>query len=227
MASVADHPAPVPRDQGGPLANRHARSQVPGDVGGELGQGELALLAQAPGAAPELGAVFLVCLHHQPVKIGCEWLTSRWSLTPTPFRGAGPLSGCQGCCGARAPAGGPAPRRYPADGIPRRPVCSSRRAALTSGPTRRRRAIAGWTCTRMAHWLQGYPACAGVLHGRPGLRRLPVAACWASPARRNVISSPVRHIVRRIAPTARYNGALYQPHQLSLADTPRHEQLQS
>jgi Icc protein len=47
-------------------------STVPGQVGGRLGAGELALLdallerREAPHA--------LVCLHHQPVPIGCAWL---------------------------------------------------------------------------------------------------------------------------------------------------------
>ena len=47
-------------------------SSVPGEVGGHLGAGELALLDGLLSEAPELHA--LVCLHHQPVPVGCAWL---------------------------------------------------------------------------------------------------------------------------------------------------------
>ena len=47
-------------------------STVPGQVGGRLGAEELALLGQLLDEAPALHA--LVCLHHQPVPIGCAWL---------------------------------------------------------------------------------------------------------------------------------------------------------
>jgi Icc protein len=47
-------------------------SAIPGEVGGELGAGELALLDRALGEEP--GCPALVCLHHQPVPIGCAWL---------------------------------------------------------------------------------------------------------------------------------------------------------
>jgi 3',5'-cyclic-AMP phosphodiesterase len=49
-------------------------SQVPGQVGGGLGAPELALLEQALLSAQELNLHTLVCLHHQPVVIGCDWL---------------------------------------------------------------------------------------------------------------------------------------------------------
>jgi 3',5'-cyclic-AMP phosphodiesterase len=49
-------------------------SQVPGQVGGGLGAVELALLEQALLSAQELGLYTLVCLHHQPIVIGCDWL---------------------------------------------------------------------------------------------------------------------------------------------------------
>ncbi|MEZ5502763.1 MAG: 3',5'-cyclic-AMP phosphodiesterase [Halioglobus sp.] len=49
-------------------------SQVPGQVGGELGETELALLDEALGSAAGQGLNTLVCLHHQPVPIGCGWL---------------------------------------------------------------------------------------------------------------------------------------------------------
>jgi Icc protein len=49
-------------------------SQVPGEVGGELGAQELDFLEQGLRQAQEQGLYTLVCLHHQPVKIGCGWL---------------------------------------------------------------------------------------------------------------------------------------------------------
>ena len=49
-------------------------SQVPGEVDGRLGEAELARLeeALANGAAENLHS--LVCLHHHPISIGCDWL---------------------------------------------------------------------------------------------------------------------------------------------------------
>ena len=49
-------------------------SQVPGEVGGELGTSQLAFLASAleQGRSDDLHT--LVCLHHQPVAVGCAWL---------------------------------------------------------------------------------------------------------------------------------------------------------
>ncbi|MEZ5570692.1 MAG: 3',5'-cyclic-AMP phosphodiesterase [Halioglobus sp.] len=49
-------------------------SQVPGEVGGALAESELALLESALQGAQEHSMHTLVCLHHQPVEIGCEWL---------------------------------------------------------------------------------------------------------------------------------------------------------
>jgi len=49
-------------------------SQVPEQVGGALGAAELALLEQALQSAQEQRLHTLVCLHHQPVAIGCVWL---------------------------------------------------------------------------------------------------------------------------------------------------------
>jgi Icc protein len=49
-------------------------SQVPGEIGGELGAGQLALLEAALQAAAAEGLHSLICLHHQPVPIGCRWL---------------------------------------------------------------------------------------------------------------------------------------------------------
>ena len=49
-------------------------SQVPGEVAGRLGPEELDALDAALAAAREGGLHSLVCLHHQPVEIGCEWL---------------------------------------------------------------------------------------------------------------------------------------------------------
>jgi len=47
-------------------------STVEGEVGGHLGAHELALLERLLAAEPRRHA--LVCLHHQPVAIGCAWL---------------------------------------------------------------------------------------------------------------------------------------------------------
>jgi Icc protein len=49
-------------------------SQIVGHVGGELGEAELMLLERSLAAAQEEGRHTLVCLHHQPVAIGSEWL---------------------------------------------------------------------------------------------------------------------------------------------------------
>ncbi len=49
-------------------------SQVHGQVGGGLGAAELELLEQALQFAQEQAIYTLVCLHHQPVVIGCDWL---------------------------------------------------------------------------------------------------------------------------------------------------------
>jgi len=47
-------------------------STVPGEDGGHLGAGQLALLEQALADHPDLHA--LVCLHHQPVPVGSAWM---------------------------------------------------------------------------------------------------------------------------------------------------------
>jgi Icc protein len=49
-------------------------SQVAGEVGGELGPAELALLENALDTARDEDLYTLVCLHHQPVAIGTAWL---------------------------------------------------------------------------------------------------------------------------------------------------------
>lgn len=49
-------------------------SQLPGEVGGHLGDDEIARLEAALGAADEAQLNTLVALHHQPVPIGCTWL---------------------------------------------------------------------------------------------------------------------------------------------------------
>lgn len=75
MATVADSPLRLGREiRLGHWQVVMLDSQVPGEVGGKLGPGELALLADALDAAADEGLYSLVCLHHQPVKIGCEWL---------------------------------------------------------------------------------------------------------------------------------------------------------
>ncbi|KGE03714.1 3',5'-cyclic-nucleotide phosphodiesterase [Pseudohaliea rubra DSM 19751] len=49
-------------------------SQIPGQVGGRLGDEELARLEAGLEAAAGAGLFTLVCLHHQPVPVGCAWL---------------------------------------------------------------------------------------------------------------------------------------------------------
>jgi Icc protein len=60
-------------------------SQVPGEVGGELGPAELAFLEEALAAAVKDELYSLVCLHHQPVKIGCEWLDEQMVADASEF----------------------------------------------------------------------------------------------------------------------------------------------
>ena len=49
-------------------------SQIPGKVEGLLGEDELARLDQRLQAASTEGLYTLVCLHHQPVKVGSRWI---------------------------------------------------------------------------------------------------------------------------------------------------------
>jgi len=49
-------------------------SQVPGEVGGHLGRTELTRLEDRLAAGEAAGLYSLICLHHQPVPVGCEWL---------------------------------------------------------------------------------------------------------------------------------------------------------
>ncbi|MEP6389796.1 MAG: 3',5'-cyclic-AMP phosphodiesterase [Halioglobus sp.] len=49
-------------------------SQIPGEVGGQLGDAQITLLGQALEHAEEKGAHVLICLHHQPVPVGSDWL---------------------------------------------------------------------------------------------------------------------------------------------------------
>lgn len=49
-------------------------SQVPGKVGGRLGESELMRLETLLEAGEAQGLHTLVCLHHQPIDIGCDWL---------------------------------------------------------------------------------------------------------------------------------------------------------
>jgi Icc protein len=75
MEQVADQPLRLARDiRLGRWQVVMLDSQVPGEVGGRLGREELDLLADALGAAAAEGLYSLVCLHHQPVRVGCEWL---------------------------------------------------------------------------------------------------------------------------------------------------------
>lgn len=49
-------------------------SQIPGEVGGRLGTAELEQLEAALRRSQSLSLHTLLCLHHQPVPIGCDWL---------------------------------------------------------------------------------------------------------------------------------------------------------
>jgi len=49
-------------------------SQIPGEVGGRLGEGELLRLASTLEDAGRAGLASLVCLHHQPVAVGSAWI---------------------------------------------------------------------------------------------------------------------------------------------------------
>ena len=49
-------------------------SQVPGEVGGELGEAELQRLDESLARAAQDGLSTLVCLHHQPVAVGSDWI---------------------------------------------------------------------------------------------------------------------------------------------------------
>lgn len=49
-------------------------SQLPGEVGGHLGGTELARLEGCLEAGEAAGLYTLICLHHQPVPVGCDWL---------------------------------------------------------------------------------------------------------------------------------------------------------
>lgn len=49
-------------------------SQVPGEIGGQLGEAQLDLLRRALEAGRRDDLHALICLHHHPVPIGCDWL---------------------------------------------------------------------------------------------------------------------------------------------------------
>lgn len=49
-------------------------SQLPGEVGGHLGNAELQRLEEALENAADAELYSLLCLHHQPVPVGCDWL---------------------------------------------------------------------------------------------------------------------------------------------------------
>jgi Icc protein len=49
-------------------------SQIEGEVGGRLGEQELAFLDSSLARAARDSVHSLVCLHHQPVPVGCDWL---------------------------------------------------------------------------------------------------------------------------------------------------------
>ena len=60
-------------------------SQRPGQVGGHLGSEELQKLERALAAGCEEQLYSLICLHHQPVPIGCTWLDQQMVDDATAF----------------------------------------------------------------------------------------------------------------------------------------------
>ncbi|MDP5071580.1 MAG: metallophosphoesterase, partial [Congregibacter sp.] len=49
-------------------------SQLPGEVGGHLGRPELQRLEACLGAGAKAQLHTLICMHHQPIPVGCDWL---------------------------------------------------------------------------------------------------------------------------------------------------------
>ncbi|MCL4106100.1 UNVERIFIED_CONTAM: hypothetical protein GTU68_058406 [Idotea baltica] len=49
-------------------------SQIPREVGGELGTTQLAMLRQCLERAKDSDLHTLICMHHQPVKVGSAWI---------------------------------------------------------------------------------------------------------------------------------------------------------
>lgn len=49
-------------------------SQIPGEVGGQLGSAELEMLEHKLASAAQQSLHSLVCLHHQPVPMGSRWI---------------------------------------------------------------------------------------------------------------------------------------------------------
>ncbi len=75
MAGAAGEPALMSHEiRAGAWQVLMLDSQVPGEVGGELGTGELQRLDSALASAAKEGLYTLVCLHHHPVLIGSTWL---------------------------------------------------------------------------------------------------------------------------------------------------------
>jgi len=75
MEAIADAPQRMAKElQVGNWQILMLDSQVEGAVGGELGEEELTLLDSSLARARQESLYSLVCLHHQPVEIGCTWL---------------------------------------------------------------------------------------------------------------------------------------------------------
>ena len=49
-------------------------TQIPGEVGGRLGEQQLRMLQQCLESAAQANLFTLICMHHQPVAVGCDWL---------------------------------------------------------------------------------------------------------------------------------------------------------
>ena len=74
MADVAGHDRMPGEIRSGAWQILLLDSQLPGEVGGHLGRSELTRLEGCLAAGEAAGLYSLICLHHQPVPVGCEWL---------------------------------------------------------------------------------------------------------------------------------------------------------
>lgn len=74
LAAVGDKPRLPGEIRGGQWQIIMLDSQIPGEVGGRLGEAELRRLAAKLEAGRAEGLHALVCLHHQPVAVGSAWI---------------------------------------------------------------------------------------------------------------------------------------------------------
>ncbi len=74
VAALSGRGCMCPELRGGAWQVIMLDSQVPGEVGGHLGDQEQQRLSAALGRAQEQGLYTLICLHHQPVPMGSAWI---------------------------------------------------------------------------------------------------------------------------------------------------------